>query len=135
MDPKEMSSLSAMLSSFSTRMNDLEERHSLLTEKMTVISQTFLNNAQRFTKELSIVSEEISALRQEIDKIKEITQTLLEQSSEFVRKQEIQNVEKYMQTWEPMHYATIEDVKKMISEALKNKKASSKDKIIKVEED
>jgi vacuolar-type H+-ATPase subunit I/STV1 len=134
-DPKQAGMLSAMLSEFSTRINDLEERQNIITEKLTLLGQTLLNNTQRLSKEVTMINEEISAIKQYLEKIKSTTQILIEQSSDFVRKQEMQNTEKYMKSWEPMKYATIDDVKKLINDAVKNKKASSKDKVIKVEEE
>ena len=134
MDQKEMSSLSAMLSNFSTRINDTEEKQNMITEKLSLISQTLLKNSERIAKEMTIVSDEMSEIKNEMDKLKESVQILLEQSGEFARKQELQVVEKYMKIWEPMKFATIDDVRKMINDAVKNKKASSKDRIIPVEE-
>lgn len=134
MDPKEMSSLSGVLSSFSTRIADTEERQSMITEKLSLISQTLLKNSERMAKEMQIISDDITELKNEMDKLKENVQILVEQSGEFARKQELQVVEKYMKIWEPMKFATIEDVRKMINDAVKNKKSSSKDKIIPVEE-
>jgi hypothetical protein len=44
-------------------------------------------------------------------------------------------LDKYMKNWQPMKFATIDDVKKIISDAMKNKKVSSKDKVIPVEDE
>lgn len=129
-----MSSLSGVLSGFSTRISDLEERQSMITEKLSLISQTLLKNSERIGKEMQIISDDMSELRNEMDKLKENVQILIEQSGEFARKQELQVVEKYMKIWEPMKFATVDDVRKMLNDAVKNKKASSKDKIIPVEE-
>ncbi len=133
-DPRQAGMLSAMLSQFSTRINDIEERQNIINEKLAVLSQTMLGNNQRLTKEMAMLSDDMASLKQDMDKIRDTAQILLEQSADYARKQELQVLDKYMKSWEPMHYATLDDVKKMLNSALKNKKASSKDKIIPVEE-
>jgi predicted component of viral defense system (DUF524 family) len=133
-DPRQASALSGMLSEFSTRISDIEERQNIIVEKLGVLGQTLLNSTQRLSKEMAMLNEDISYIKLEIDKLKSSTQILSEQSAEYARKQELLTIEKYMKSWEPMKLATIEDVKKMINDALKNKKAGSKDKIIDIEE-
>ncbi len=133
-DPRQAGMLSAMLSQFSTRINDLEEKQNTLHEKLAVLGQTLLSNNQRLTKEMAMLSDDMSSLKQDIEKIRNTAQILLEQSADYARKQELLTLDKYMKAWEPMQYATLEDVKQMLNAALKNKKASSKDKIIPVEE-
>lgn len=130
-----MSNLSALFSELNTRINDLEEKQNIITEKLTVLSQTLLNTAQRLGKENKINSEEIAAMKDALLKIRSSLNTIIEQSADFVRKQELQTLDKYIKNWQPMKFATIDDVKKIVSDAIRNKHASSKEKIIQVDED
>ena len=132
--PRQASGLSALLSDINTRINDLEEKQNITTEKLSVLSQTLLNTAQRINKDNQIINEDLSAMKQALQKMRDTTNMMIEQSADFVRRQEVQMLDKYMKNWQPMKFATIDDVKKMISEAIKNKHASSKDKIIRVNE-
>jgi len=134
-DPKQMSSLSGLFSELNTRINDLEERQNSITERLTLLSQTLLNTAQRLGKESKTNSEEIAVMKEALLKLRTGLNTIIEQSADFVRKQELQSLDKYIKNWQPMKFATIDDVKKIVSDAVKNKHASSKDKIIKVDED
>jgi len=133
-DNRQAGMLSAMLSQFSTRINDLDERQNIINEKLAVLGQTMLGNNQRLSKEMAILSDDMSSLKKDMDKIRNTAQILLEQSADYARRQELLTLDKYMKAWEPMQYATLDDVKKMLNTAMKNKKASSKDKIIPVEE-
>ncbi len=134
MDPKQMSSLSGLFSELNTRINDLEEKQNSITERLTLLSQTLLNTAQRLGKESKTNSEEIAAMKDALLKLRTGLNTIIEQSADFVRKQELQYLDKYIKNWQPMKFATIEDVKKIVSDTMKNKKVSSKDKIIPVDD-
>ena len=133
-DPKQMSGLSALFSELNTRINDLEEKQNIITERLTVLSQTLLNTAQRLGKESKTNAEEIAAMKDALLKLRTGLNTILEQSADFVRKQELQSLDKYIKNLEPMKFATIDDVKKIVSDAVKNKHASSKDKVIPVDD-
>jgi hypothetical protein len=134
-DQRQASALSAMLSDINTRINDIEEKQNILTEKISLLSQTLLNTAQRLNKDNQIANEDLSAMKQALQKMRDTTNMMIEQSADYVRRGEVQMLDKYMKNWQPMKFATIEDVKKMIADAMKNKHASSKDKIIKVDEE
>ena len=134
-EQRQASALSAMLSDINTRINDLEEKQNITTEKLSVLSQTLLNTAQRINKDNQIINEDLAAMKQALQKMRDTTNMMIEQSADFVRRQEVQMIEKYMKNWQPMKFATLEDVKKIVSEAIKNKKVSSKDKIINVEDE
>jgi vacuolar-type H+-ATPase subunit I/STV1 len=134
-EPRQANALSAMLSDINTRINDLEEKQNITTEKISMLSQTLLNTAQRLNKDSKLVNEDLTAMKQALQKMRDTTNMMIEQSGDFVRRQEVQMLDKYMKNWQPMKFATIEDVKKMISDAIKNKHVSSKDRIIKVEEE
>ena len=134
-EQRQANALSAMLSDINTRINDLEEKQNILTEKISMLSQTLLNTAQRLNKDNQMASEDLTAMKQALQKMRDTTNMMIEQSGDYVRRQEVQMLDKYMKNWQPMKFATIEDVKKMISEAMKNKKVSSKDKVIPVEDE
>jgi hypothetical protein len=133
-EPRQVNALSAMLSDINTRINDLEEKQNVLTEKLSVLSQTLLNTTQRLNKDHEIIIEDLSAMKQALQKMRDALNMMIEQTGDFVRRNEVQMLDKYMKNWQPMKFATIEDVKKMISEAIKNKHVSSKDKVIPVDE-
>ena len=133
-DSRQASGLSALLSDINTRINDLEEKQSMITEKISVLSQTLLNTAQRLSKDNQIINEDLIAMKQALQKMRDTTNMMIEQSGDFVRRQEVQMLDKYIKNWQPMKFATLDDVKKIVADALKNKHASSKDKIIKVDE-
>lgn len=121
MDDQDIGAISALLSDFSTRMNDLEENMRLLKEKVFVLSQTILKQNDRLNKELTLIKDDIRDLRNEIDRVKEVVEHIVHESSEFARKEELQVLERYMKMFEPLKFATEDDVKRIVKKMLKEK--------------
>lgn len=122
MDEKELGAISALLSDFSTRLNDIEEKMRLVKEKLLTLGQTFLKQNDRLNKEVVLIKEDISDIKNENDHIKEIVNHIVDETAEFARKDELQVLERYMKIFEPLKFATIDDVKRLIKKALKEKK-------------
>ncbi|MEM2089550.1 MAG: hypothetical protein QXL88_00435 [Candidatus Pacearchaeota archaeon] len=124
-----INTIAALLSDFSTRISDLEERIKLMHDRISILDQTMLKQNQRVMQELKLINEEISVLKEKVDKLEEAVQHIISESQEFARKEELMTIEKFMKMWEPMNFATLDDVRKMIKEMKRDK-----DRIIKVEE-
>ncbi len=131
MDNQELGAVSALLADFSTRMNDLEENMRLLKERVAVVSQTVLRQNDRLNKELIIIKDDISGLRNEIDRMKEAVEHIISESAELARKEELKVLERSMKLFEPLKYATEDDVKRIVSKMMKSKRGE----IIEVEEE
>ena len=130
MDNQELGAVSALLADFSTRMNDLEENMRLLKERMTILSQTILKQNDRLNKEVTFIKDDVSTLRDDIERLKEAVEHIVSESAELARKEELKVLENYMKMFEPMKYATEDDVKRIVSKMMKGKKGE----IIEVEE-
>ena len=120
-DPYDINAISALLAEFSTRMNDLEERQRLLKERVLMLSRTLLKQGEKTSKEMSMLKDDMKLIIDNMDKMKDAIQHIINESSEFARKEEVHIVEKYMKLWEPLNYARIEDVREMIKKALRKR--------------
>ena len=121
-DPYDVNAISALLAEFSTRLNDMEERQRLLKERVLMLSRTLLKQGEKSNKEMSLLKEDMKLIIENMDKIKDAIHHIINESSEFARKEELRVVEKYMKLWEPLNYARIEDVKDMINKAMKKRR-------------
>jgi chromosome segregation ATPase len=121
MDEQELGAVSALLSDFSTRMNDLEEQNRTIKERLVVISQTLLKQNDKLNKEISALKEGMRELRDEIDRLKEAMEHIVSESSEFARREEIKVLERYMKMFEPLKFATEDDVKRIVSKMIRDK--------------
>ena len=123
MDERDLGAVSALLTEFSTRINDIEERMSQLRERVLTLGQTILKQNDRVNKEIDMIKEEFRNKDNEIDRLKDIVEHLVRESSEFARREELKVIERYVKMFEPLEFATIDDVKRIVKKALKDKKA------------
>lgn len=121
MDDQDVGAVSALLADFSTRMNDLEENMRLLKERLAVVSQTVLKQNDRLNKEIVVLKDDISGLRNDIDRLKEAVEHIVAESAELARKEELKVLERYMKMFEPLKFATEDDVKRIVSKMMKGK--------------
>ena len=116
---EEVSEISSLLGDFNTKIKDIEERHDMLKERLLLLSQSFLKNEERMGKEFAILREEFSEMRMDLDRLKENVQSLIRDSSDFVRRDELKVLERYMKMWEPLKFMKEDEVKKMINDKMK----------------
>ncbi|MCL6500587.1 MAG: hypothetical protein K6T16_00950 [Candidatus Pacearchaeota archaeon] len=130
MDERELGAVSALLAEFGTRINDMEEKIRGVYERLAAISQTLLKQGDRTNKEISVLRDEIRTLKNENDRLKEIGEHIMHESAEFARREELKVMERYMKLFEPLKFATLEDVRRIVNKAIKEKEEG----IIPVEE-
>lgn len=121
MDERELGAVSALLSDFSTRMNDVEERIRLVKERLLTLSQTILKQNERLNKELIVIKEDMRKMRNEIDRLKDAVERVISESAEFARREELRILGRYMKMFEPLKFATMDDVKRIVKKAIKEK--------------
>jgi len=119
MAAEEYGEVSALFAEFNTKIKDIEERHEMLKERLLLLSQAFLRHEEHIQKEFSLLKENFREMRLDLDRMKENVQSVIRDSSEFARRDELSVLEKYMKLWEPLKFVKEDDVKKMINEKLK----------------
>ena len=97
------------------RLRLLEERYGKVRERLILINQNMIDEFKLFTTSVETLSEEIKLLRQEMEEIKSITQSLLRASKQFADKKDVKVLEKYINVWNPMNFATQKDLERAMS--------------------
>ncbi len=131
MDERDLGAVSALLSEFSIRVNDIEERTTQIKERLLTLSQTILKQSEKLNKEMVVMKEDMRNVHNEIDRLKETVEHIVRESSEFARKEEIKVLERYVKMFEPLEFATMDDVKRIVKKAVKDKR----DGIIEIDEE
>jgi len=116
---EESSNAADILTDINTKLSDLDEKNSLLKEKTLLLGQSFLKQEESLTKEMALLKDEIGELKMEIERLKEGISHIIHESENFARKEELRIVDRYMRLWEPLKFVKEDEVKRMISEALK----------------
>ena len=119
---EEVSALSSFLSDLTTRINEVQERTRILTERISILNTTMLKQQEKQDKEKSAVKQDIEGLKHEIERLKIVAEHVIDESSEFARKQELEILEKQVKIFEPLKYTTKQDVLRLIREELEKRK-------------
>jgi len=108
-----------ILTDLNTKIRDLDEKNSLLNEKTLLLGQTFLKQEDHIMKEMAILKDELRELRNDFDRLKEGVNHIIHESENFARKEDLKVLDRYMKIWEPLKFVKEDEVKRMISEAMK----------------
>ena len=108
-----------VLTDINTKLQDLDEKNSMLKERMLLLSQSFLKQEENLSKDISTLKEDIADIKDGIERMKEAINHIIHESENFARKDEMRTLDRYMKLWEPLKFMKEDEVKKMISDALK----------------
>jgi hypothetical protein len=110
--------ISAVFADFNREITDIEENLRLLKERVLVLSRTVLSQGERLGKEILSLKESISSIRNDLDRQREGFEHIVRESSELVRKEELKSLERYMKMFEPLKFATEDDVRRIVRDML-----------------
>lgn len=112
----EEAEISSIFADFNRRMTDLEENINLLRDKTATISRTLLMQNDRVGKEIAEMKEEIVEIKDNLARQSDRFEHILQESAEFVRREELKSMERLLKTFEPLQYATEDDVRRIVKE-------------------
>ncbi len=104
-----------------TKLSDLEERQRLLKERVLLIGQNLVNLRDESIKEIQEIKTDVEMMKQELEKIKSAIDRLIEESMQYARKEEVAVLARQMKMFSPLETARIQDVERMIKEALQKR--------------
>ena len=107
------------LNEFAARLRVLESKVNLIKDDISVTNSNLIEDSRKAITKHQISSQDIKEMRIEITKMKETLKHMIEESSEFARKQDIKVLEKYINMWNPLRYVTETEVKDITKKQLK----------------
>ena len=122
------------LMELTNRLRILEGRYSSTRERMFVMNHNMIDHYKRTNVELKTLNEDMRDMKQDIFTIKETVRHLVQEMENFVRKEQLKVLEKYINMWDPFNFVTQEEVEEIIEKKRiknvepkrKRKKSSSK---------
>jgi len=113
--------ISVLLQEFGTRLNELEEKQRLLKDRTLLIGNNLITNKEDFDKKDLDFRKKISEIDLELKSIKQLNKRIIYELENFARKEEVLILEKQFKIFEPLKFARIDDVKKIVEEELSKK--------------
>jgi len=110
------------------KLRDLQEGQKLMKERLLLIGQNLLEAQEKNNTEITELKKQIYNLETDLKRARGIIETLSEELSKTARKEEIAILHRQFKIFEPLEFARIEDVEKIVDEKLnKHKKHSSEE--------
>lgn len=111
--------LSPLMAEFNTILRDLEEKQSTLKDRTLLIGQNLIETRDLYDKKLSEMKKDIESLKQSLSSIKTAIETISDQISSFARKEDVAMLYRQAKIFDPLKFATIEEVTQMLQKKAK----------------
>lgn len=100
------------------KLRDLEESHQLMKERVLLIGRNMIEQQEKNILELTELKKNIYDIKSDIKRIKDIIESLTEEIGKSARKEDLAIISRQIKLFEPLNYARIEDIEKIIEEKM-----------------
>ncbi|MGM5488354.1 MAG: hypothetical protein ACQESG_05380 [Nanobdellota archaeon] len=112
-DP-ELKNLRHDFSSLSRRLRELEERTQNLRKKIQMADQNFMSQNKKNAQDLREDRAEISELKKFMNDLDNKLLLLIKELRMCARKEDVKELERYINIWEPINFVTRKEVEKIM---------------------
>lgn len=122
--PKELQApdVSSSVNALDQRLKIIESRYYDLNRKTQLMDKNALEQRKKVTSEIKLINDDILELKRNINDIKKKMEKVISELKSCARKEDVQTLSKYIDLWEPLNFATREEVDKIIQEKLDSNK-------------
>jgi predicted nuclease with TOPRIM domain len=103
------------------KLRDLEEKQSIIKDRVLLIGENLVSEKEDMEKELMELKTKLASLEEELRRLRLSLQIIVENSDNFIRKNEFQILQRQFEMFQPLNLARLSDVEAMINRALGNK--------------
>lgn len=114
--------VNTLLSEFGTRLNEIEEKQRLIKDRILLIGENLISTKEDSLKENSEIKKQLNQINLEIKSFKQLITRIIEEIPNFAKKTELEILERQMQMFQPLEFARIQDIEKIIKDELKKQK-------------
>ena len=104
-------------------MRDLEERQRIAKERILLIGKNLIEVKMKTEEELKEVSQSINSIKKDLQKIKEILEDVVIEVNNSARKEELAILSRQVKMFNPLNFARIKDVEKIVEKKMKKIKS------------
>jgi len=115
------------INAISARLKISEERYNDLRKKILLIEQNMISNHKKAMNEVKMLDSDIAELHNKINMIEERMILIIKELKLTAKKEDVDVMKKYVELWNPMRFATKDQVEKMIQENLSKKEYAKKE--------
>ena len=105
-----------LLSEFNTKLQDLEEKQRLLKDRVLLIGENLISSKEENNKDITELKIKTEQIASDIERIKETLLRLSDELENKARRTEFELIRKQLKMFQPLEFARIDDVKRIIKE-------------------
>jgi predicted nucleic acid-binding Zn-ribbon protein len=120
--PNQANDMQFLLSDLNTRIRDTEERNKITKDRALVLGKNLIETRNELTTELQELKTHTNKLDTEIQKLKKVSQALILETGKYVKREEIILVERMLKDFQPLQFARMTDIDKIIEEKMSKHK-------------
>lgn len=117
--PQQEDYFASFIAELNSRIADIEERYSIIRERLLLIGKNLIELKEKIEKEITEIKINQQNILEEQEKIKRALLRIEDEIDKRARKEELNLLEKHLKIFDPIKFARIEDVEKIIEEKLK----------------
>ena len=106
------------LSDFSRRLRMVEESLANTRRKLEIGEEGVLADQKKKNTDINALFTQIEGMRKELSQFKNEMQKMIKEFQTLAKKEEVQVLQKYIQLWEPVKFATVTQVERIVSEEI-----------------
>ena len=110
--------LTALILEFGVRLNELEEKQRLLRDRTLLIGENLISLKEESSKGNLEFKKQMNRIDLDIKEIKQLNKRIINELGNFARKSEFEILERQMKMFQPLEFARIKDIKKIIEEEI-----------------
>ena len=114
----------ALLSEFGTRLVEIEEKQRLIKDRVLLIGENLISTKEEIEKQNLEFKKQIKQMEFEIKSLKQINERIANELSNFARKPELEILQRQSKIFQPLEFARITDIKKIVQREMDNIKNS-----------
>ena len=120
---QQTNSYDAYLADIGVKLRDIEEKQNIIKDRVLLIGENLISEKEETDKQVFEMKSSILKASDDIKKMRMAIERILDDTNNFVRKNEFEILQRQFQMFQPLELARISDVEDMINRALKAKKA------------
>ncbi len=113
-----------LLSDFNTRLRDIDERNRLIRERVLLLGKNLISSRQDLEGDLKEIKKENIEIKKRLEKLEKVSLSLLTEFNKFVKRDEMNVIERMLKDFQPIEFMRKKDVEELIKKEIKTKGSS-----------
>lgn len=121
-NPPEQYYQQSPITGFGVRLNEIEEKQRLLKDRILLIGENLISTKEGIIKKDSEIKRHLKEISIDNKSIKQLLTRIVNELNNFARKSELEILEHQMKMFEPLKFARVSEIRKIVQEEIQKSK-------------